>query len=95
MITWSPPSSDGGSPITHYIIEQRLYSLFGISPAQDDTDWMVSVSNTSGTTMMSRIASLNPHTGYQFRVTAVNLAGRGMPSLPSTVVVTFEAGTYV
>jgi len=95
IITWSYPSYDGGSLITHYIIEQKLVSSFGMSsPAQSDTNWMLSVGNVSNS-LMSRVTSLTPYTGYQFRVVAVNVAGSGTPSLPSMAIVTLEAGRCV
>ena len=94
LIRWSHPLSNGGSPITHYIIEQRLYSLFGISPPQDNTNWIESVGNVSGSNS-TIVASLNPYTGYQFRVIAVNVAGSGSPGLPSDVAVTVESGRCV
>ena len=81
--------SDGGSLITHYIIEQRLVSLYGNSLPQDDASWMNV--NTSDT-LMFRVTSLHPYTGYQFRVIPVNKAGNGMPSLPTVVTITLEAG---
>lgn len=95
MITWSYPLSDGGSNITHYIIEQRLVSSFGMSHlAQSDAEWIVSVGNVSNS-LMTCVAFLNPYTGYQFRVVAVNMGGSGSPSLPSVVIITLEAGRCV
>ena len=89
VVMWAPPLSDGGSNITLYIIEQRLVSLYGNSVVQDDADW---VNVSSSDSLMSRITSLDPYTGYQFRVIAVNIAGDGMPSMPSMVTVTLEEG---
>ena len=89
VIMWAPPLSDGGSNITRYIIEQRLVSLYGNSMAQDDASW---VNLSSSDSPMSRITSLDPYTGYQFRVIAVNVAGNGMPSEPSMVAITLEDG---
>ena len=88
VVTWLP-LSDGGSLITHYIIEQRLVSLYGNSLPQDDASW-INV-NTSDT-LIYRVSSLHPYTGYQFRVIPVNKAGNGMPSLPTVVTITLEAG---
>jgi len=89
VLSWTFPSSNTSSPSFYYIIEQGLFSLFGISPAQNDSTWIgVNTSNS----LMSHVTSLHPYTGYQFRVTAVNLAGNGTSSLPSMVVVTDEAG---
>ena len=92
LVTWTRPLSDSGSPPTHYIIERRLVSLFGTSLVQDDTNWMRI--NTS-MNLTSRVISLSPYAGYQFRVTAENVAGSGPPSLSSMVAVTLEAGRYV
>lgn len=95
VVTWAMPSSDGGTPITHYIIEQRLVSLFGTS-SPDNTGWMVSIGNVGGNnSLMGRVSSLNPYSGYQFRVKAVNMAGSGSPGVPSTVIITPEAGKCV
>lgn len=93
LVTWSSPSFDGGSPITHYIIQQRLISLFGTSLPQGDANWRDA--GNSNNSLMGRVASLNPYTVYQFRVIPVNIAGSGAPSLPSMITVTLEAGRCV
>lgn len=96
VIMWAAVLSDNGSNITHYIIEQRLVSLYGSSMAQGDATWMnVSSSDSlvsSSDSLMSRVTSLDPYTGYQFRVIAVNVAGNGRPSVPSMVAITLEEG---
>ena len=90
VIVWAAVLSDGGSNITtRYIIEQRLVSLYGSSIAQDDATWM---NVSSSDSLMSRVTSLDPYTGYQFRVIAVNIAGNGRPSVPSMVTITLEDG---
>ena len=89
IIMWGVLLSDGGSNITHFIIEQRLVSLYGNSMAQDNATWM---NVSSSDSMMSRVTSLDPYTGYQFRVIAVNAAGDCRPSMPSMVAITLEEG---
>ncbi|XP_038047566.1 titin-like, partial [Patiria miniata] len=72
-ISWSPPESDGGSPITGYIIEKKDTSSTRWTKAHRD-----SVSKTTLT-----VKDLIEGKEYEFRVAAVNKAGTGPFSAPS------------
>ncbi len=66
-LSWSPPSSDGGSPVQRYFIQG------GTSPsAADITDLVVSRTATIG--------GLTNGTTYYFRVDAQNSDGDGAPA---------------
>ncbi len=77
-ISWSAPSSDGGSPIIGYIIEKREGGMGRWSKCNH-----YEVNETSFT-----VRDLAEDREYEFRVSAVNKAGTGEPSVPSDVVVT-------
>lgn len=66
-LTWSAPSSDGGSPITAY----RIYR--GTAPANKTL--LTDVASTAYTDTSTR-----PRTRYYYVVRAVNTAGEGPPS---------------
>ncbi|XP_072046922.1 twitchin-like [Amphiura filiformis] len=72
-IKWSPPESDGGSPITGYVVEKR-----------DTTSnrWIKAVPETVEETTLT-IENLTEDKEYEFRVAAVNKAGQGPYSEPS------------
>ena len=75
-IRWSSPKTDGGSPITHYIIQQKV----------NGGDWQkVDVFNTpTGNEVLEyRVNGLVESSKVQFRVIAVNKAGESEPSDPS------------
>ncbi len=73
-LSWSPPSSDGGSPITDYLVEYRL-SSGGVWATFSD-----GVSTNSTTT----VTGLTNDTSYDFRVSAINAIGQGSPSTEVT-----------
>jgi len=75
MVTWSPPASDGGSPVTGYHVEQRLISR---------PSWVRVGPVVSGTSL--RVPGLYDGQTYQFRVTAETRAGLGDPSPASAAV---------
>ncbi|MDB4882252.1 MAG: fibronectin type protein, partial [Gemmatimonadetes bacterium] len=68
-LTWTAPVSDGGSPITDYLVE---YSTNG-------TTWST-FSHPLSTATAITVTGLTNGTTYQFRVSAVNAAGTGLAS---------------
>ncbi|MGA0011166.1 MAG: trypsin-like serine protease [Candidatus Nanopelagicales bacterium] len=74
-LTWNAPSSDGGSPITGYLIEQSY----------DGGDWdELGITKTSATS--ATIIDADPGT-YSYRIAAINAEGlQGAFSQPSAPV---------
>lgn len=77
LVSFTPPSSDGGSPITSYSV---LYS---------SDDW--ATSTTASSTISSASASysvtgLTPSTSYKFKMIATNSIGSSLSSQTSSVV---------
>jgi uncharacterized repeat protein (TIGR02543 family) len=75
-IEWVAPTSDGGSPITDYVIE---YSVAGSGT------WTTFSDGTS-TATSATITGLIAGNGYEFRVSAKNVIGSSLPSFTSPVV---------
>lgn len=69
-LSWSQPSSNGGSSITDYAIEYKLTSG-GV--------WTEYVDGVS-TDTFGTVLNLTNDTSYDFRVSAVNAIGQGLPS---------------
>ncbi|PIO60342.1 fibronectin type III domain protein, partial [Teladorsagia circumcincta] len=76
-LEWQPPDSDGGAPITQYIIEKK---------GKHGREWQ-ECGKVSGDETTATILGLKEGEEYQFRVTAVNKAGPGEASDPSRKVV--------
>ena len=72
-ITWSPPESDGGSPITGYIIEKKETT---------STRWTKAVRDSVTETTLT-MKDLIEGKEYEFHVAAINKAGTGPFSEPS------------
>ena len=72
-LTWSPPASDGGSPITNYKVEMRK---------KGDKSWKP-VPKDEGPVTECTVPGLEEEKLYEFRVTAENKAGPGPPSDPT------------
>jgi len=79
-VTWSPPSSDGGAPLTGYVVTAFI-SYFAAAQAT------FSSSATSGT-----VGGLSNRTTYRFQVAATNAVGTGSPSPSSNAVVAGAPG---
>lgn len=72
-LKWDRPESDGGRPITHYLIEMKDK----FSP-----DW-TQVAKTDSPVCEGKVEGLKEKMVYQFRVRAVNKAGPSAPSEPT------------
>ena len=72
MVSWAPPSDDGGAEITKYHLEMRQAG---------DVKWKtaVKVNDTD-----SKVPNLREDVAYEFRVTAENKAGAGPASAPTS-----------
>lgn len=75
-VAWEPPVSDGGSPITSYIIELRDRTSVKWSPVQ----------LTKADELSAIINDVIENKEYIFRVKAENKAGVGKPSAASKPV---------
>ena len=74
ILTWTRPSTDGGSPITGYRIE---WSRSGVS------GWSVLVANTGSTRTSHTDPDLEPGTTRYYRVAAINAHDQGAYSDPA------------
>uniref|UniRef100_T1JH06 Titin n=1 Tax=Strigamia maritima TaxID=126957 RepID=T1JH06_STRMM len=74
---WKSPESDGGSPITNYVIEHHDKKSF----TWEQINKEYSISQT-----FHKVIKLTTSTEYTFRVIAENDAGQSEPSSPSSYV---------
>ena len=68
-LQWKAPESDGGSPLTSYIIEVR----------PDSRSTWTKAGSVDGDTNRFTVPDLKVDTEYHFRVTAVNAEGQSAP----------------
>lgn len=72
-LKWEKPKSDGGAPITKYIIQKK---------DKFKPDWE-NAGEVPGDETTGKVEGLKEKGEYQFRIIAVNKAGPGAPSDPS------------
>ena len=77
-IRWAPSASDGGSPISAYIVQQRL-----VGGEWEKVD--VLSTSTGNEALEMKVTGLMESSKVQFRTIAVNKAGESEPSDPSPV----------
>ncbi|CAF0907895.1 unnamed protein product, partial [Didymodactylos carnosus] len=75
-VQWSPPSKDGGSPITSYIVERRLKGA---------ARWTKATKQPIHDTTVT-VEDLLEGSEYEFRVIAQNKVGPSQPSEPSPLI---------
>lgn len=75
-LTWMPPIDDGGSKITGYNVEMREHG---------STLW-IRVSDYNIVTPEFTVPGLKEFHDYEFRMVAINSAGKGPPSLPTAPI---------
>ena len=84
-VTWSIPSSDGGSALTDYVIEYSVVS---------SGTWTTFADGTS-TATSTTITGLSAGSSYQFRVTAKNIIGSSIASFSSPTVATLPTAPTI
>ncbi len=77
-LKWQPPASDGGAPITSYVVEckERFSNSWEKCAVSDKPD-----------ELLAKVTDvIKEGKTYEFRVSAVNKAGVGKPSEPTKPV---------
>lgn len=86
MLSWSPPEVDGGSEVTHYVVEKREI---------DRKTWAMVKAEVEMDKVPFKVSGLMPGTEYYFRVTAVNQYGPGVPRVsPTSYLASDPVSTY-
>ena len=69
-LKWTPPSYDGGAKIQGYVVEKR----------ESGSPLWSRVNDYNVLDLEYTVSGLNENQDYEFRVSAVNSAGKGDPS---------------
>ena len=70
-LSWAAPESDGGSPITNYLVEMKV---------KGDRKWKSLTAGQQHTDTTFTVTGLKEETDYEFHVTAENKAGQSSAS---------------
>ena len=73
-VSWKEPADDGKSTILGYVLEKK---------ESKEMQW-IKLNRKPIMERMLEVSGLSEGTEYDFRITALNLAGPGAPSEPST-----------
>lgn len=76
-LEWTPPPSDGGAPITGYIIQKK----------ERGSPYWQNAARLAGPETKGIVPNLTEGQEYEFRILAVNKVGNSEPSEPSDAVV--------
>ena len=74
-LSWSTPSSNGGSPVTGYVVQM----------SSDNGNTWSDAANTTAATRYARVSGLTGGTTYMFRASAINAVDTGTPSTTVTL----------
>lgn len=86
MLSWSPPEINGGSEVTHYIVEKRQI---------DRKTWATVKAEVEKDKIPFKVSGLMAGTEYYFRVTAVNEYGSGVSRVsPTSYLASDPVSTY-
>ncbi len=84
-LTWNTPEDDGGSSITHYLIEKRDVMRAHWSHAEKTTD----------DTCKAKVKNLTEGSEFYFRVMAVNKTATGLPLESKAIMVKSPFSEYI
>lgn len=88
-LKWVAPDSDGGSPITNYLVQFRL---------SGSTQWLLANDTVTVPDTTFSVTGLKEGKEYEFRVAAQNRAGTGefsTPTKPVKVIKPIGEGHFV
>ncbi len=85
-LAWTAPSSNGGSPITGYMVQRS---------ANGGSTWTTVASNTGSTATTYSDTGLLASTTYTYEVSAINAAGASPPSNIASATTQASSGTSV
>lgn len=75
-LSWEKPKTDGGGPITGYIVQRR----------EKGSPYWVNAVHVPAKQTSATVPDLTEGQDYEFRIIATNAAGQSEPSEPSDVV---------
>jgi titin len=73
-LSWTPPDSNGGTPITHYIVQTRIIPRSTFTVAEQPTEAKVT------------LTGLSPDNQYMVQIIAVNAEGQSQPLTPRDTI---------